>query len=75
MMRDIYINSSLTPTKKLPESIESFKFVSHRADSMKDSHPSKFEQRLQTFVKLSFTELCDSKFSGCTFNNIVISLS
>ena len=51
-------------TEKLPESIESSKFVSHTArmsgelDSRKDSHSIKLEQRLQIFVKLSLTELC-----------------
>ena len=56
--------------KKLPESIESSRFVSNRArmsgefDSRKDSQSTKFEQRSQIFVKLSFRELCDSKLSG-----------
>ena len=50
---------------KLPESIESSTFVSHRArmsgefDSRKDSHSTKFERRPGTFVKLSFRELCN----------------
>ena len=57
-------------TEKLPESIESCKFVSHRArmsgefDSRKYSHSTKLEQRPQIFVKLSFRELCGSKLSG-----------
>ena len=48
--------------EKLPESIESSRFVSHRArmsgefDSRKDSQ-SKFEQKPQIFVKLNFREL------------------
>ena len=52
-------------SEKLPESIESFKFVSHRArmskefDLSKDSHSAKLEQRPRTFVKLNFRELCD----------------
>ena len=56
--------------EKLPESIESSRFVSHRArmsgefDSRKDSQSTKFERRSRIFVKLSFTELCDSKLSG-----------
>ena len=56
--------------EKLPESIESSRFVSNRArmsgefDSRKDSQSTKFEQRSQIFVKLSFRELCDSKLSG-----------
>ena len=33
-------------------------------DSRKDSQPTKFEQRSQIFVKLSFRELCDSKLSS-----------
>ena len=47
-----------------------FKFPSHTArisgelDSRKDSHPTKFERRLQILVKRSFIELCDSKLSG-----------
>ena len=47
----------------MPESIESFKFVSHRArmsgefDSRKDSQSTKFERRPRIFVKLSFREL------------------
>ena len=54
----------------MPESIESSKFVSHRArmsgefDTRKDSHSTKLEQRPQIFVKLSFRELCVSKLSG-----------
>ena len=63
----------------MPESIESSRFDSHRArmsrefDSRKDSESTKFEQRPQIFVKLSFTELCDSKLSGLhAFDNMVI---
>ena len=50
-------------TEKLPESIESSKFVSHRAtisgdfNSRKDSQSRKFDRRPQIFVKLSFREL------------------
>ena len=57
-------------TEKLPESVESSRFVSHRAkmsqefDSRKDSHSTKFEQRPQIFVKLRIRESCDSKLSG-----------
>ena len=56
--------------EKLTKSIESSRFVSHRArmlgqfNSRKDSQSTKFEQRPQIFVKLSFRELCDSKLSG-----------
>ena len=60
-------------------SIESSKFVSHRArmsgefESTKDSHSTKFERRPQIFVKLSFRELCGSKLSGLhPFDNIAI---
>ena len=65
--------------EKLPESVESSRFVSHRArtsgefDSRKDSQSTKFEQRPQIFVKLSFTELRDSKLSGLpAFDNMAI---
>ena len=57
-------------TEKLPESIESSRFASHRArmsgefDSRKDSQSTKFERRPRIFVKLSFRELCNSKLSG-----------
>ena len=67
------------PKTTLPESIESSRFVSHRArlsgefDSRKDSQSTKFEQRPQIFVKLSFRELCDSKLSGLhAFDNMTI---
>ena len=49
----------------MPESVESSRFVQHRArtprefDSRKDSQSPKFEQRPEIFVKLSFRELCD----------------
>ena len=52
-------------TEKLPESIESSRFVSYRArmsgefDSRKDPQSTKLERRPQIFVKLSFRELCD----------------
>ena len=38
--------------------------MSGEFDSRKDSQSTKFEQRPQIFVKLSFRELCDSKLSG-----------
>ena len=63
----------------MPESIESSKFVSHRTrmsgefHSKKESHSTKFEQRPQIFITLSFRELFDSKLSGLTpFGNMVI---
>ena len=34
------------------------------SDSRKDSHPTKLKQRSKVLIKLSFTVLCDSKFSG-----------
>ena len=44
-------------------------------DSRKDSHSTKFDRRPQIFEKLSFRELCNSKFSGLhTFDNIAIIL-
>ena len=47
--------------------------MSDKFDSRKDSHSTKFEQRPQIFVKLSFRELCDSKLSGLhPFDNMVI---
>ena len=67
-------------TEKFPESIQSSKIVSNRArmsgkfDSRKDSQSTKtFEQRSSIYVKLSFRELCDSKFSGLhPFHNMAI---
>ena len=66
-------------TEKLPESIKSSKFVSHRPrmsgkfDSRKDSHSRKLEQRPRIFVKLSFRELCGSKLSDLhPFDNMAI---
>ena len=63
----------------MPESIESSKFVSHRArmsgefDSRNDSHSTKLEERPRVFVKLSFRELCVSELSGChPFDNMAI---
>ena len=62
------------------ESIESSKFVSHKArisgefDSKKDSHPAKVEQKPRILVKLGFRELCDSMLSGLhTFKGISLS--
>ena len=66
-------------TRKLPESIKSSKFDSHRArmsgefDSRKYSHSTKLEQRPWIFVKLSFRELYGSKLSGLhPLDNMVI---
>ena len=65
--------------EKLPESIESSRFVSHGGrmsgefDSRKDSQSTKFKRRPQIFVKLSFRELCDSKLSDLhAFDNMTI---
>ena len=50
------------------KSIESSKFVSHKDriseefDSRKVSYPKKLDQRPQTFVKLSFRELLNSRW-------------
>ena len=38
--------------------------MSEEFDSKKDSHSTKYEQRPQIFVKLSFREFCDSELSG-----------
>ena len=38
--------------------------MSGEFDLRKDKHSTKFKQRPQLFVKLSFRELCDSKFFG-----------
>ena len=57
-------------TEKLPESIESSRFVSHRVGlsgefySRKDSQSTKFEQRPQIFVQQSLKDLCNSRLSG-----------
>ena len=65
----------------MSESIESSKFVSHRArmprefDSRKDSHSTQLEQGPWIFVKLSFRELCGSKLSGLhAFDDMAIIL-
>ena len=62
----------------MPESTETFEFVSHRArisgvfDSREDSQSTKFKQRHQILVKLTFRELCDSKLSSLhPFDNMV----
>ena len=55
--------------QKLPESIESYKFVSNRArmskqlDSRKDSHPPKFQCRPRLLVKQSFILREEDKIS------------
>ena len=47
--------------------------MSGEFDSRKDSQSTKFEQRPQIFVKLSFRELCNSKLSGLhVFDNMVV---
>ena len=59
--------------EKLPESIKSSKFDSHRGrmsgefDSRKDLHLTKFEQMPQIFVKPSFRECCSSNVIWVTF--------
>ena len=65
--------------EKLPESIQSSRFVSHRAgmsgefDTRKNLQSTKFKQRPQMFVKLSFRGLCDSKLTGLhAFDNMTI---
>ena len=63
----------------MPESIESSRFVSHRArmsgefDSRKNLQSTKFERRPRIFVKLSFKELGNLKSSGLhAFDNMAI---
>ena len=47
--------------------------MSGEIDSRKDSHSTKFKWRPQTFIKLSFRELCDSKLSSLhPFDNMAI---
>ena len=47
--------------------------MSGEFDSKEDFQSTKFEQRPQIFVKLSFRELCDSKLSGLhAFDNMAI---
>ena len=47
--------------------------MSGEFDSRKDSHSTKFEGRLQIFVRLSFRELYDSKLSGLyPFDNMAV---
>ena len=47
--------------------------MSEEFDLRKDSESTKFEQRPQTLVKLSFRELCDSKLSGLPpFDNMAL---
>ena len=47
--------------------------MSGEFDSKKDSQSTKFEQRPQIFVKLSFIELCNSSLSGLSaFDNMAI---
>ena len=79
ILQSFWIKGRYLLTEKLTESIESLRFVSHRArisgefDSRKDSQSTKFEQRPQIFLKLSFRELCDSKLSGLhAFDNMAI---
>ena len=65
--------------EKSLESVELSKFISHRAkileelDSRKDPFSTKFKQRPQVFINLSFGELCNSKLSGLhPFDNMAI---
>ena len=47
--------------------------MSEDFDSRKDSHSTKFKERPQILVKLSFRQLYDSNLSGLhTFDNMVI---
>ena len=65
--------------EKLQESVESSRFVSHRArmsgefDARQDFQSTKFELSPRIFVKLSFRELRNSKLSGLhAFDNVAI---
>ena len=64
-MEPFRIKGRETLTEKLPESIESSRFVSDRArmsgefDSRKDSQSAEFERKPLIFAKLSFSELCN----------------
>ena len=69
-------------TEILLESIESSKFVSHKArisresGSRKDSQPTKSERNSQKLLKLNFRDFCDSELSGLlTFDNMASSAS
>ena len=47
--------------------------MSREFESRKDSRSTKFEQKPQIFVKLSFKEFCDSNLSGLhPFDNMTI---
>ena len=47
--------------------------MSGEFDSRKDSQSTKFEQKPQIFVNLSFKELCDSKLTSLhAFDNMAI---
>ena len=47
--------------------------MSAECDSRKDPQSTKFKRRPQIFVKLSFSELCNSKLSGLhPFDNMAI---
>ena len=47
--------------------------MSGELDSRKDSYSTKFKQRPQILLKLSFKKLCESKLSGlCPFDNRAI---
>ena len=47
--------------------------MSEEFDSSKDSHSTKFAQRIQVFAKPSFRGSCDSKLSGLhPFGNMAI---
>ena len=47
--------------------------MSGESELRKDSQSTKFEQRPQIFVKLSFGKLCNSKLSGLhPFDNMAI---
>ena len=78
-MESFRIKKRLPITEKLPESIESSKFVSYRVrmsgefDSRKDLHSTKFKGSPLTLIRLIFRESCDSKLSGLhSFDNMAV---
>ena len=49
------------------------KVINREFGSRKDSQSTKFKQKPQIFIKLSFRELCNSKLSGLhPFDNMAI---
>ena len=75
----MHISNRILLQRKCQNKLSDPSFVSHRArmsrefESRKDSCSTKFEQKPQIFVKLSFKEFCDSNLSGLhPFDNMTI---